>query len=172
VTRLDQFKMETRRAFRTLEDRIAKLEATQRRLPIKGKADKVGSVSPEAEKNASAPANSANCRSGNASQLGRVDQQAVMASRNLWSKYEEVAWQIYGEGAQRASKSRFCERHHLSEREFRRCFSFVDQRGLGDGPRAKYDEQMIAMTKTLEETLNESHGTRQKSPLARLKPAV
>jgi hypothetical protein len=172
VNKFDQFKIETRRAFRALEGRVAALEVAQRRFRRAAKPDEGPSASPEVKKNASAPANPGNYLAGNASRLGRVDREAVMASRALWSRYEETAWRVYGARSQRASKSRFCERHHLSEREFRRCFSFVDQRGLGETPRAKYDEQIIAMTKTLEETLNESHGTQQKSPLSRLKPAV
>jgi hypothetical protein len=148
VNKFDQFKMETRRAFRTLEDRIAKLEA--------GKEGGRGH-----KKNP-------DLNSG----PGLREKEAVLASQRLWQEYQAVAAEVYEPRSERGSKSRFAERHHLSEREFRRAFSFTDKRGLGDGPRTRYNAVIREVTETLRKTVNESPGTRRESPTMRLKRAV
>jgi hypothetical protein len=148
VTRLDQFKLETRRAFRALEDRIAKLEA--------GKEGGRG--------------HKKNLDLNSGSSLR--EKEAVRETQRLWQEYQAVAAEIYEPRSERGSKSRFAERHHLSEREFRRAFSLTDKRGLGAMPRERYNNVIREVTETLRKTLNESPGTRRESPSMRLKPAV
>ena len=96
----------------------------------------------------------------------------VRETQRLWQEYQTVAAEVYEPRSERGSKSRFAERHHLSEREFRRAFSLTDKRGLGAAPRARYNDVIREVTETLRRTLNESPGTRRDSPSMRLKPAV
>ena len=96
----------------------------------------------------------------------------VRETQRLWQEYQAVAAEIYEPRSERGSKSRFAERHHLSEREFRRAFSLTDKRGLGAVPRARYNDVIREVTETLRKTLNESPGTRRESPSMRLKRAV
>ena len=147
MTRLDQFKLETRRAFRMMETRIAKLEA--------GKEGGRGHK------------NSSDLKSGPS-----FKKDDVQETQRLWSEYQTVAAEVYEPRSERGSKSRFAERHHLSEREFRRAFSLTDKRGLGAMPRERYNNVIREVTETLRKTLNESPGTRRESPSMRLKPAV
>jgi hypothetical protein len=96
----------------------------------------------------------------------------VRETQRLWQEYQTVAAEVYEPRSERGSKSRFASRHHLSEREFRRAFSFTDKRGLGTAPRERYNNVIREVTETLRKTLKESPGTQRKSPLTRLKPAV
>ena len=102
----------------------------------------------------------------------RPSDAAVRETRALWQKYQEVAARMYGLRSQSSGKARFAERHHLSEREFRRAFSSTDTRGLSHAARQRYDVAIREAITTLQETLKQSHGTRRDSPLSRLKPAV
>jgi hypothetical protein len=151
---------------------IAELRAAQRHLDSPGKTDEHPSTSAEVEKNASAAANPANCHSQIDVTITYTNREAVMASRRLWEQYQNVAAEIYDRPSERSSKSRFAERHHLSEREFRRAFSLVDKRGLGAVPRARYNAVIREVTETLRRTLKESPGTRRDSPSMRWKRAV
>jgi hypothetical protein len=101
-----------------------------------------------------------------------ADAAKVRETQRLWSEYQTVAAEVYEPRSERGSKSRFAERHHLSEREFRRAFSLTDKRGLGAVPRARYNDVIREVTETLRKTLNESPGTRRESPTMRLKRAV
>jgi hypothetical protein len=101
-----------------------------------------------------------------------ADAAKVRETQRLWQEYQTLAAQVYGLRCARASKSKFADRFHLSEREFRRAFSLADARGLGTAPRARYNSAIREAAGTLREALKQSPGTHRVSPLSGLRPAV
>jgi hypothetical protein len=82
----------------------------------------------------------------------RPPDAVVLRTRALWAEYLQAAEQVYGVGSPKLGKLSFCRRHRISEREFYRCFSLVDQRGIGPEARSRYDAMIVDATRTLAET--------------------
>jgi hypothetical protein len=102
----------------------------------------------------------------------RPDDAEVAETIRRWNEYHGLAEEAYGKASRRASKAGFARRHHIPYREFCRGLSLNEQNPLGPVTRARSEALIIEATATLKNAAKQPRGSRQESPLSRLKPAV
>jgi hypothetical protein len=97
----------------------------------------------------------------------RPDNAVVSENRALWDAY--LAAEV-GRGIKRITKCGFAAKHNLPEREFRRLFSYHDQKGIkpGSGPFVRMRTVLIEATAQAKK----SPGRFAYSPIHAVKTAV